>query len=79
SYSFELRRNNFLLPSIDNTSPDISYPTSYQMNRERINLDKSLRSTSINVLVNSGAMLGSQNSLSTRKVIGQRETVHPLD
>ncbi|CAF2070223.1 unnamed protein product [Rotaria magnacalcarata] len=67
SYSFELRRNNFLLPSIDNTSPDISYPTSYQMNRERINLDKSLRSTSINVLVNSGAMLGSQNSLSTRK------------
>ncbi|CAF0736235.1 unnamed protein product [Rotaria sordida] len=61
SYSFELQRNNFLLPS-----PDINYPTLQQMNRQRNNFDKSLRSSSINALVNT-AMIGSQVSLSNRK------------
>ncbi|CAF4870237.1 unnamed protein product, partial [Rotaria sp. Silwood1] len=61
SYSFELQRNNFLL-----SSPDIGYPTSQQMNRQRNNFDKSLRSSSINALVNT-CMIDSQVSLSNRK------------
>jgi hypothetical protein len=64
SYSFELHRNNFMLPTVDNISPAVRYPTAQQRNTK----EKSLRSSSINALVNS-AMIGSQVSLSNRKVL----------
>jgi hypothetical protein len=68
SYSFELRPNNFLLPSMDdNISPAIRYPTSQKIIRQNIYTEKPSRSSSINVLVNS-AMIGSQVSLTNRKV-----------
>jgi len=67
SYSFEIRRNNNLLPIVDNISPAVRYPTSQQMNRQENVIEKPLRSSSVNVLVNS-AMIGSQISLPNRKV-----------
>jgi hypothetical protein len=67
SYSFEIRPNNILLPSVDNISPAVRYPTFQQMNRQENIAEKPLRSSSVNVLVNS-AMIGSQISLPNRKV-----------
>ncbi len=61
SYSFELHRNNFMLPTVDNISPAVRYPTVQQRNTKE-------KSSSINALVNS-AMIGSQVSLSNRKVL----------
>ncbi len=67
SYSFEIRPNNIILPSVDNISPAVRYPTFQQMNRQENITEKPLRSSSVNVLVNS-AMIGSQISLPNRKV-----------
>jgi hypothetical protein len=70
SYSFELRRTNNLLPSIENISPAVRYPTSQKIIRQENIKEKPLRSSSINVLMNS-AMIGSQVSLPNRKVVLQ--------
>jgi hypothetical protein len=67
SYSFELRPNNSLLPSMDDISPSIRYPTSQRMFRQENNQEKPLRSTSVNVLINSTMMGSSQVSLTNRK------------
>ena len=61
SYSFELRP----LPSFENTTPAVRYPTS--IHQETIT-ERPIRSSSVNVLMNS-AMIGSQISLPNRKVL----------
>jgi hypothetical protein len=53
-----------MLPYMDNNSPVVRYPTTQQRNYT----EKSLRSSSINALVNS-SMISSQVSLPNRKVI----------
>ncbi|CAF0801349.1 unnamed protein product [Adineta steineri] len=66
SYSFELRRNNFMLPSVDNNniSPAVRYPTAQQRNM----IEKPLRSSSINVLTNNNSsMIASRMSLPNRQ------------
>jgi len=68
SYSFELRPNNSIVPSMDDISPSIRYPTSQKIIRQENYLEKPLRSSSVNVLINS-TMLGSQISLTNRKVV----------
>ena len=67
SYSFEIRPQNNLLPSIENISSAVRYPTSQQMIRYENITEKPLRCSSMNVLMNS-AVIGSQNSLLNRKV-----------
>ncbi|UJR37223.1 hypothetical protein I4U23_029932 [Adineta vaga] len=69
SYSFELRRNNCMLPSTVNPSPTVRYPIVQQRNNP---IEKPLRSSSVNVLMNN-SMIGSRASLPNRKeVIGPR-------
>ena len=65
SYSFELRRNNCTIPSTETTSSAVRYPSA----QPRTNLvEKPLRSSSVNVLMNS-SMIGSRASLPIRKVL----------
>jgi hypothetical protein len=52
---------------VDNISPAVRYPSSQQMIRRQNIIEKPLRSSSINVLMNS-AVVGSQISLPNRKV-----------
>jgi hypothetical protein len=68
SYSFELRPNNFISPSVENSSPAVRYPTTEKMIRQENMNEKPLRASSVNVLMNS-AMIGSRVSLPNRKVI----------
>jgi hypothetical protein len=68
SYSFELRPNSSILTNMDDISPSIRYPTSQRMFRSENNQEKPLRSSSVNVLINSAMIGSSQVSLTNRKV-----------